>query len=280
MYNKDLREQLNKYEVNDIITLSDAIRELAQKILLSALSKYGAFEKIVFYGGTSLRIVHHIDRFSEDLDFTLRKEGSKVSMKEFEEPIIKEFSLYGINAHITSKPSYDEGEILRRYVKFPLLDIINDYYLNRNFVCNKEQLVTIKFEIDNAYNEGANYEEVLLDFPSMAKISLYDYPSLFGGKLCAVINRNWKSRVKGRDFYDYLFYVKNNVPINLNYMKNKMGLNEFTLEDLKSALHNRFTTFDIDSAKKDVSSFVFDKSLLDNWSVDLFLSTIDNLKSI
>ena len=110
-------------------------------------------------------------------------------------------------------------------------------------------------------------------------------PSLFAGKIHAVICRAWKSRVKGRDLYDYIFYLSRNAKVNLPHLRARLVdsgfLDEaepFDLETLKGILNKRFDEIDYASAKEDVRSFIRDKASLDLWSANFFKQMTEQLE--
>ena len=151
---------------------------------------------------------------------------------------------------------------------------------------NKEKLISIKIEISTEYVEGAQYEMKLLPSPVFSNILCFDYSSLFAGKLCALLNRSWRERVKGRDYLDYMFYLSHGVSFNLKYLKNKMSysLNKdtssFTLDDIKQLLKEKFEIVDFNSVKNDILPFVRNKDIIDNINKDMFIASIELLKCV
>ena len=158
MINNYVLETLKQNNVNDAQSFENILRELAQKMLLYALSRTSFFKKAVFYGGTCLRIFHNIQRFSEDLDFTVQKELDDFSWDDYIPTCIRTLESYGFNAEIGTKPEYDDGEIRRRYVKIPCYNIAREYFGRDVF--HKDKKISIKMELSTWYTKGAQYSRL------------------------------------------------------------------------------------------------------------------------
>ena len=148
------------------------------------------------------------------------------------------------------------------------------------------QKLKIKFEVDTENPEGGKIESKFRMLPSLYEVKTFDESTLFAGKIHAIICRNYKSHVKGRDYYDYLFYIGKGSCFNLHYLENKLKKTgvladneKLTLDKTKELLKERFETVDYESAKEDVSNFINNKDSLKLWKKELFLSTLDELKS-
>lgn len=144
--------------------------------------------------------------------------------------------------------------------------------------------IKIKFEIDINPPSGAIYEFKNKLLPTPHKIRLYDESSLFAGKIHAILCRGWKSRVKGRDLYDYIFYLSNNIKVNLTLLKNKLIESNYiskdynlTIDNLKILLNEKFKKIDYKDAKKDVIPFISDNNSLNLWNEDFFIDITNNL---
>ena len=134
---------------------------------------------------------------------------------------------------------------------------------------------------------GATYETKFGLLPSPYQVRLYDLQSLFAGKIHACLCRNWKSRVKGRDFYDYIFFLSIGARVNLGNLKAKLVQSKFinedydlTIDNLKALLSERFENLDIEQAKQDVLPFIKDKTKLDLWSKEFFIEITKKLQSV
>ena len=285
--NSVIEVMLNKYNPQNNIERENAIKEIIQEIALSGLSRGGFFKKVAFYGGTCLRIFHGLNRFSEDLDFALLDKDKDFKLDDYFPSLEKEFHSYGININIEFKKKDKESEIQSAFPKGNTLMLMMSFF-PKNEDAKKvmsDQKIKIKFEIDTDNPSGGTSEYRYQMLPAPYEIQIFDEPTLFSGKIHAILCRNYKNHVKGRDYYDYLFYIGKGSRINLKYLENKLkntgGIikhNEtLTLEKVKELLRVRFETVDYKSMIDDVSNFVDNKESLNLWKKELFLSTIERL---
>lgn len=276
MLNQILKKELDKYEVKDVITLSFAMREIAQKITLQGLNHSRAFDHIAFYGGTCLRLFFGLDRFSEDLDFALL-DNDEFSLDFAEHDIKHCFETYGISAIVDKKPNHDSDSISRRYVKFLLADIAKDYFPQLSLKINPDMNISIKIEVDKGIYGNFKTINVIMDLPFDANIKIFDISTLFSSKIVAILYRKWKDRVKGRDYFDYLFYSSKKTPINIDYLRFKLGDNNLTEQNIKDMLIGRFGSVNFKKVVEDVLPFVKDISVLKELNRDFFVSTVKDL---
>ena len=279
---------LNKYQPKDNNERENAIKEIVQEIVLSGLSRGGFFDKAVFYGGTCLRIFHGLNRFSEDLDFALLNKDEDFKIEDYFPAIKKELISYGLNMDVVKKEkSKGDNDIQSAFVKGNTQILLMSFFPNNNEVDNviKDQTIKIKFEIDTDNPKGGVVETKYRLLPAPYEIKVFDEPTLFAGKIHAILCREYKNRIKGRDYYDYLFYCAKGTKINLEYLENKLKNSNKISNDtkldlplLKKMLQERFMGVDYNLARKDVSSFITDQESLSLWSKELFLSTLDYLK--
>ena len=282
MINNYIFESLKINNPQNINEFENVLREICQKIILYALSGTSFFKNVAFYGGTCLRIFHGLERFSEDLDFQVISENYKLDFEQYMSKCINILESYGLKSTVYTKEDYDIGEVRRRYIKISHYDIANEYF--GKISMNKEKLISIKIEISTKYIPGAKYEMKLLNSPMFSNIYCFDYSSLFSGKLNALITRRWRERTKGRDYFDYMFYLSHNIKFNLEYLKNKLrySLNEetsnYTVEDIKKLLINRFEESDFESIIKDIIPFVNIDFNIENINKNVFIDSIEYLK--
>ena len=279
---------LNKYQPKDNSERENAIKEIVQEIVLSGLSRGGFFDKAVFYGGTCLRIFHGLNRFSEDLDFALLNKDEDFKIEDYFPAIKKELISYGLDMDVVKKEkSKGDNDIQSAFVKGNTQILLMSFFPNNNEVDNviKDQTIKIKFEIDTDNPKGGVVETKYRLLPAPYEIKVFDEPTLFAGKIHAILCREYKNRIKGRDYYDYLFYCAKGTKINLEYLENKLKNSNKISSDtkldlplLKKMLQERFACVDYNLARKDVSSFITDQESLSLWSKELFLSTLDYLK--
>jgi len=284
-----LSQMLSKYEINNVEDKKNAIKEVVQEIVLCGLSRGGFFKEAAFYGGTALRIFYGLDRFSEDLDFSLVTQDPNFDLTKYFPYIENETKSLGLDFSVQEKSKSIDSNIKSAFLKGNTKEHIMTFYENSDdtkFI-NKDELIRIKFEVDVNPPVGATYETKFGLLPSPYQVRLYDLPSLFAGKIHACLCRNWKSRVKGRDFYDYIFFLSIGARVNLENLKAKLVQSKFinedydlTIDNLKALLNERFENLDIEQAKQDVLPFIKDKTKLDLWSKEFFIEITKKLQSV
>ena len=276
--NTILQEMLNKYDIRTLDDRKNAIKEITQEIVLSGLSRAGFFKKAAFYGGTALRIFYGLDRFSEDLDFSLLSPDDSFALSSYFPMLEKEVASYGLKFKIVEKEKTADTAIKSAFVKGNTIqNMLLFYDGNDVHGIAKNEVIKIKFEIDTDPPAYATYEKKYSLLPMPYEITLYDLPSLFAGKIHAILCRSWENRIKGRDLYDYVFYLARNAKVNLSNLKAKLvqsgAFNEnddLTLDLLKSMLNARFEQIEYDQAKQDVLPFIKNPATLDLWSSGFF----------
>ena len=283
-----LHELVSKYNIVTIENKKNAIKEIIQEIVLVGLYKAKFFDKAAFYGGTALRIFYGLNRFSEDLDFSLIEKDNNFNFDNYFPSIVDVAHKYGLNVEITSKEKIESTDIKSAFLKSNIIETITLFFGEEDVKhINHNERIKIKFEVDITPPPLVTYEIKYRLSPEPYSIRLYDKESLFSGKLHAVICRGWKSRVKGRDLYDYIFYLQNDIKFNLIHLQERLidsnfitRDDEFNLEIVKNILKRRFEQIDFDEAKDDVKPFIKDKDVLDVWSKKFFISITDSLKCI
>lgn len=282
-----LTQMLAHYTTNTLDEKKNAVKEVVQEIALCGLSRAGFFKQAAFYGGTALRIFYGLDRFSEDLDFSLIAPNSDFELRPYFSGLEKELAAAGLKFSVEEKVKSAQSDIKSAFLKGNTKEHILSIYDEDNVHINPDEITKIKFEVDINPPAFATFENKYRLLPSPYSVKLYDMPSLFAGKVHAVICRAWKNRIKGRDLYDYVFYLANQAKINLPHLRARLEdsgvLKEsdvFTLETLKAMLTERFATIDYEKAKKDVLPFVKDASKLDLWNKDFFTEIIQSIRSI
>ena len=282
MINNYILESLKLNNPKNLNEFENVLREISQKIILYALSGTSFFKNAAFYGGTCLRIFHNLDRFSEDLDFQVISEDFKLDFEQYMSKCINVLESYGLKSTVYTKPDYDIGEVRRRYIKISHYDLANEYF--GKISMNKEKLFSIKIEVSTKYIPGAKYEMKLLNSPMFSNVHCFDYSSLFAGKLNALLTRNWRERTKGRDYFDYMFYLSHNVKFNLEYLKNKLkysldkDTSNYTIGDIKALLKLKFEESDFVSLKADIIPFVNADYNINNIDKVMFINSIEYLE--
>ena len=222
--NNIIEQMLSKYEIKNLNDEINALKEIIQEIVLAGLSRGGFFNEAAFYGGTALRIFYKLDRFSEDLDFALLKPNLEFTLEKYFSYIENELQAYGLNLEVSSKSKNITSNITSAFVKGDTLEHILKFFPNDGLNKYSQILksIKIKFEVDINTPSGALYENVYKLLPSPHEIKLYTKESLFAGKIHAILCRNWQTRTKGRDLYDYVFFLANNISVNIDLVKNKL----------------------------------------------------------
>jgi len=283
--NSALRDMLRPYNP---VTPSDwlhAVREIVQEIALLGLWRSGFFEHAAFYGGTALRIFHGLNRFSEDLDFSLVEAEGTVRLESALSSLETELAAWGFSFDAQTRSSGEqtgiESAFLKGNTRINMLSIGVPEELNRHFAHN--QRIKIKLELDTTPPPLASTELKTHLLPTPFQVRLYDLPCLFAGKLHAVLYRNWKSRVKGRDFYDFVWYVSRNVPVDLLHLAARIRQSghpqteDLDLTTLRALLKKRIEVVDIAAAAEEVRPFLRDTRELTLWSSEFFLDLVSRL---
>lgn len=285
--NSIIEQMLARYEIKNTNDEVNALKEVIQEIVLSGLSRGGFFDVAAFYGGTALRIFYNLDRFSEDLDFALMLPDENFDLSKYFSYIEKELKAYGLNLEVNTKKKSVDSNITSAFVKGDTLEHILKFFPNKaeNKYNKILKDIKIKFEIDINPPMGATYEVKYKLLPSPHQIRLYDKESLFAGKIHAILCRGWKTRTKGRDLYDYVFFLANHTNVNLNLVKNKLiesnyisSDDKFDINVLKELLVKKFETIDYIDAKEDVIPFIKDVHSLDLWNKDFFVSITNDMQ--
>lgn len=278
---------IDEHQIENDQDRRNVVKEVIQEIVLCGLSRVGFFKEAAFYGGTALRIFYELDRFSEDLDFSLFEVSQDFSFDKYVPGLENELSSYGLNLEISIKEKVNDSTIKSAFVKGNTKELVLRFFENDPVasIINKNELVKIKFEVDTCPPPFATFEHKYKQLPIPYEVALYDMPSLFAGKVHAVLCRSWRSRVKGRDLYDFAFYISKKTPINLKHLNSRLidsGFitpnHELTLDDLKDKLKERFNSIDYKSAKEDVINFVKYPSKVEIWSKNYFCSLADEIK--
>jgi predicted nucleotidyltransferase component of viral defense system len=267
---------LSRYTIQTPVEHDNAVREIMQEITLAGLYRGGFFEKAAFYGGTCLRIFHGMQRFSEDLDFSLMKPEKDFSLESYFESILNEFDLVGRDVQILRKTKQISSSIESAFLK--------DDTVHYNILFNTLKTIKIKLEVDTNPPEGFQSEYKLLMHPFSFMTRCYSLPDLFAGKMHAFLFRKWKTRVKGRDWYDFQWYVSQSVQMNLKHFIERSRQSRdiddesFGKQDFLELLCDRITRTDISLVKKDVLPFLKNKNETDIWSQDYFLQLTGLMK--
>lgn len=264
--NEIFNQMLSAYELTTEQQKRNAIFEVNQQIILAGLYNGGFFNEAAFYGGTCLRIFHGLQRFSEDMDFSLLAPSDKFDFTKYFQPIIDQFAIIGREVEIKKKDKKNFGKVESAFLKDN-----TDVY---DIMFQTERAVKIKIEVDTQPPLKFNTEQKLILLPQSFMTRCFTLPDLFAGKMHALVYRAWKNRVKGRDWYDFEWYVRKGVSLDFTHLHERaLQFNEedITKESFLEKLNERLATADINQVKADVLPFIRNQKELEIWSNDYFL---------
>src|SRR3989338_6968623 len=262
-----IKQMLQKYPCHTEQEYLNALKEIFQEIALLGLWRAKFYEHAAFYGGSALRILYGLDRFSEDLDFTLLKPNKKFNLASYNQAIVDELASYGFEVKVIHKtknvPTPIKSAFIKADTKKQLLEIDMPGDLVKKF--HRMHTIKIKMEVDTDPPGKFSTEAKTLLQPIPFSVSSLTLPDLFAGKIHALLCRPWVKRVKGRDWYDFVWYTARKIPVNLTHLKERLVQSEawpkkqkLTIEDLKILLNQKIARTDFNQAKKDVLPFVRD----------------------
>ena len=264
--NEIFNQMLSSYDITTELQKRNAIFEVNQQIILSGLYNGGFFNEAAFYGGTCLRIFHGLQRFSEDMDFSLLAPNENFDFTQYFQPIIDQFAMVGREVEIRKKDKKNFGKVESAFLKDN-----TDVY---DITFQTEKSVKIKIEVDTQPPLKFQTEQKLLLLPQSFMTRCFTLPALFAGKMHALVYRAWKNRVKGRDWYDFEWYVRHNVPLDFTHLCERalqFNHEEPDKETFLQKLNERLATADMNQIKADVLPFVRNPKELDIWSNDYFM---------
>lgn len=280
-----IKEWIATYNPRNEEETHAAMREIMQEIALAALSRTDFFKKAAFYGGTALRIFHGLDRYSEDLDFSLLDKDPNFSLQPYFNVIHEEFESLGIRVSIREKEKRHKTPIESAFLKtetiwqeLVLEDIIQQHGIKSN------RSIKIKIEIDRVPPLDFETEEKLLVKPFSFYVNCFDLSSLFAGKLHALLFRKWKNRVKGRDWYDMEWYIRKGIALNkkhflLRAIETKdWKEDQITEEQILDLLKQKIESVSFKAVKEDIRKFIKDDGQLEIWSANYFIDLVERMK--
>lgn len=279
-----IQQRLLSYNCKTEIEEQQAIREITQEVILAALSRGDFFKHASFQGGTCLRIFYGLNRFSEDMDFILRHPATDFRLKSHLRKLTDELSAYGYDIEISDR-NETYSAVKSVFLKdHSLGQVINLRHRNQTGQAAK---IRIKLEIDTNPPAGSNYELKYLDFPFVSAVTVQDKPSLLSGKLHALLCRKY---VKGRDWYDFIWYTSQNIQINFEFLSSAINqLGPWQNQNIKidktwvlTELEKKITSLDWKKTKEDVRRFIRaeEQPSLDLWGKELFLWQLKKLETI
>jgi predicted nucleotidyltransferase component of viral defense system len=272
-----IKEWLQQYAPTTRAEAEAALREIMQEVALAGLQRTGFFEKAAFYGGTALRIFYGLDRFSEDLDFSLLEVTPDFSLEPYFQGIITEFEAVGMQVSIEEKKKATRTAVDSAFLKSRTVwkELVLEGVIPQEGI-GVAPPIKIKLEVDREPPSGFATEEKLLLRPFSFYVKCFSMPDLFAGKMHALLFRKWKQRVKGRDWYDLEWYIRKGVPLHLHHFllrardSGDWQADSITPEQFQKLLRDRIDTVSFEHIRQDIVRFILDERVLQIWSPRYF----------
>lgn len=284
-----IKQMLEKYNCQSQRDYLNALKEIIQEITLLGLWRAKFYEKAAFYGGSALRILHGLDRFSEDLDFTLLKPDETFDLSAYNPFIEKELGSFGFEINVEKKVKNVESTIESAFIKANSKIQLLTIEAPNNIIETLHSMHSIKIKMEIDINPPGKFttEAKTLLQPIPFSVNTLTLPGLFAGKIHALLCRPWQQRVKGRDWYDFIWYVRNETPVNLVHLQQRLiqsgawkNKKKLTLKQLQDLLLSKINSTNFENAKKDISPFIKDQQTLAMWSTPFFIQLVDKLVAI
>ncbi len=280
---------LKPYKCKSQRDYENALKEIIQQVTLLGLWRSKFFEHALFYGGTALRILYGLNRFSEDMDFSLFKKKQEFNLDPYLKSISDELTSFGFEVSIEKKIKKQHSQIKSLFVKANTLSQLTKMRASEKILrsIQNNQLLKIKIELDTQPPDRFTTEVKNIFQPIPFQVRTMCMEDLFAGKLHAVLARKWKTRVKGRDFYDFLWYIGKQTHCHIEHLKERLVQSgdwnpskPFGKRDFVSLMEDRIRETDFLSAKRDVAPFLNarDQNSLNLWNQNYFLDVISDIK--
>ena len=285
--NEAIAKMISRYDCQRAEDYRLALREILQEVALMGLWRAKFFEKAAFYGGTALRILYDLDRFSEDLYFSLLKPLPHFDLSKYMDALEREIRSFGFDVSVAKKEKTNIGPIQSAFLKAEshqhlLLIQSTEEIANQ---IPQGQIMKIKIEVDTNPPLGFITENKFLLRPIPFSVKTYSLPDLFAGKMHAVLCRRWKNRVKGRDWYDLVWYAAYHPELHLSHLENRMIQSshlkpgeKLTQKKFSMLTSKAIQNLDIKQAREEVEPFVKNPDSLKIWSKPFFHDVISRIK--
>jgi len=285
--NSAIARMLGRYEARTAEDRVRALREILQELALLGLWRAKFFEKAAFYGGTSLRILYGMERFSEDLDFSLLKPTPDFAISRYMDALEREIASFGFDVAIEARQKVLESPVQSAFLKANTLKQLLAIETGEDVMSRipRGQVIKIKIEVDTDPPSGFDTESKFLLQPIPFSVRTFTLPDLFAGKMHAVLCRRWKGRVKGRDWYDLVWFVANHPELHLGHLEQRMIQSGHLRPDEAPLNKEKFLGFaakaieklDVDQARREVEPFVRNPEALAVWSKEFFLDVVSRI---
>jgi predicted nucleotidyltransferase component of viral defense system len=286
MISEAILRRLEHYQCSSQQEYESALLEIIQEIALLGLWRSNFFEKAVFYGGTALRILYGLDRFSEDLDFSLIMKASHFPINTYHQSVVRELQSFGFNVTVEEKKKTNISSIQSAFIKANT----KEHFLRIGLSAEDQKrmhsnkALKVKFEVDTDPPLKFNIHYQSLTFPGPFSVATMTLPDLFAGKIHALLFRDYKGWVKGRDWYDFLWFLSQKIPLRLIHLEERMRQSKHLAENvqlteqmLKILLENRIEKLDVAAAEADVRRFIKQPWKISHWSQKYFLESAKSL---
>jgi len=286
--NDVVNKMLGRYQCASVSDYENALKEIIQEIALLGLWRSKFFEKAAFYGGSALRILYGLDRFSEDLDFSLLKKDQKFSFRDYSRTVEEELKSFGFSVSVEVKEKKIETNIDSAFIKAGTMKnmIVIDMPESVRKKVHEKKVLKVKLEIDKDPPGGFDTEAKFLFHPIPFSVNTYSCSYLFAGKMHAILCRPWVNRVKGRDWYDLVWYVGQDIAIDLKHLEKRMKQSghmkvgeSMTNKELMKRLLEKIDALDFKAAQKDVQPLLKDPSSLELWSKPFFQAVCEKIRT-
>lgn len=288
--NQVIRDMLKRYDCRSAGDYENALREIFQELALLGLWRGKLFEHAAFYGGTALRIIYGLQRFSEDMDFSLITPEPDFDITSYCEFVEKELEAWGFPVTVESKTKInDTADIQSAFLKGDTRRQLLTINAPREVVgrTHRNKVLKLKLELDTNPPHGIKSETRFLLQPIPFPARICTAETLFAGKMHAILFRNWKHRTKGRDWYDLVWFAARDIPVDLNQLKARMAQTghwpaetPLSEEHFRSLLFQCVQSLDIEAARADVEPFLKNPDEISVWSQPFFEQIIDRLKQL
>ncbi|MBC8207019.1 MAG: nucleotidyl transferase AbiEii/AbiGii toxin family protein [Kiritimatiellales bacterium] len=277
--NQAIQSMLEPYQCKNTGDYENALREIFQELALLGLWRGKFFEHAAFYGGTALRILHGLDRFSEDIDFSLLRPNPEFNLAPYCRFIENELNAWGFPVAMQVKAKTADSAIESAFLKADTITqmLIIEAPEEVQARVQHNQILRIKLEVDTNPPAGFQTESRYLLQPIPFPVRTYTLPSLFAGKMHALLFRNWGNRVKGRDWFDLVWYISRGIPLDLPHLEARMRqtghwteATPLSEQAFREMLMERIRCVDIHSAQKDAERFIRNPDAIAVWSAEFF----------
>ena len=273
-----INDRLKTYTIETKQSELNAIKEISQEIALAGLARAGFFKNAQFQGGTCLRIIHGLKRFSDDLDFILNEPNQTFKWEPYLAAIKTEFEAFGLSLSVIDRAKASDT-VKKAFLKESSFGKVLNLHYERTRA--DTQTINIKLEIDTNPPAGSVPAAYVLDYPYPLPVIAQDLPSLFAGKCHALL---CKKHIKGRDWFDFIWHVQHKVKPNYTFLRNALeqcgpyqgqSIN-ISHEWLTNELVKKIKSLNWQAVANDVKKFLPSDftHVVETWNEDLFLGLL------